>query len=121
MGGGHREPKVGIVYRNKTATKGGKAYTLTASYDGAVAWNSIEKKQRTMIPVGRGREKRNDYLHWRKLTPKECERLQTVKDDWTLVPHPVYENKMMSNTQRYKMLGNGWTIEVIKHILNLML
>jgi len=53
----------------------------------------------------------------RKLTPIECERLQTVPDNYTLVPHPVYKDKMMSNTQRYKMLGNGFTIDVIAHIL----
>lgn len=51
---------------------------------------------------------------YRKLTPIECERLQTVPDNWTLVP---YGNRMMSNTQRYKMLGNGWTIDIIAHIL----
>ena len=45
---------------------------------------------------------------WRKLTPLECERLQTVPDNYT---------NHVSNTQRYKMLGNGWTVEVIKHIL----
>ena len=50
--------------------------------------------------------KRED-LTWRKLTPLECERLQTVPDNYT---------NHVSNTQRYKMLGNGWTIEVIKHI-----
>lgn len=49
----------------------------------------------------------NDYVY-RKLTPVECERLQTVEDNWTA---------MASNTQRYKMLGNGWTIDVIVHIL----
>ena len=48
-------------------------------------------------------------LTWRKLTPLECERLQTVKDNYT---------DGVSNTQRYKMLGNGWTVEVICHILN---
>jgi site-specific DNA-cytosine methylase len=53
---------------------------------------------------------------WRKLTPIECERLQTVPDNYTLVPHPVYKDKMMSNSQRYKMLGNGWTVDVIVHI-----
>ena len=47
-------------------------------------------------------------LTWRKLTPLECERLQTVPDNYT---------NHVSNTQRYKMLGNGWTVEVIKHIL----
>jgi DNA (cytosine-5)-methyltransferase 3A len=190
-------------------TKDGKAYTLTASYNGAVYWNSIEKKQRTMIPttplrvgtaidmkghdmhkriyseegksptllvdsrspkiptspkdlnpasiVGRrinDRGVREDYnkdvpitqclqvkhnsdksgclttvdkdnvvsseepgryvdvyndskLFWRKLTPLECERLQTVPDGYT---------SSVSNSQRYKMLGNGWTVDVIAHI-----
>ena len=50
-------------------------------------------------------------VYWRKLTPRECERLQTVPDDYT---------NHVSNTQRYKMLGNGWTIEVITHILKNM-
>jgi len=50
--------------------------------------------------------------YWRKLTPIECERLQTVSPD-------NYTNHV-SNTQRYKMLGNGWTIEVIAHILQNM-
>ena len=50
-------------------------------------------------------------VYWRKLTPVECERLQTVPDNYT---------NHVSNTQRYKMLGNGWTIEVIAHILKNM-
>jgi site-specific DNA-cytosine methylase len=56
------------------------------------------------------RDKDQD-VYWRKLTPLECERLQTVPDDYT---------NSVSNTQRYKMLGNGWTIEVITHILKNM-
>jgi len=44
----------------------------------------------------------------RALTPIECERLQTVPDNYT---------KDVSNSQRYKMLGNGWTVDVITHIL----
>ena len=50
-------------------------------------------------------------VYWRKLTPVECERLQTVPDNYT---------NHVSNSQRYKMLGNGWTIEVITHILKNM-
>ena len=50
----------------------------------------------------------------RKLTPIECERLQNLSDDFTLVP---WQNRMMSNTQRYKQCGNGWTVDVIAHIL----
>ena len=46
-------------------------------------------------------------LTWRKLSPRECMRLQTVPDDYLM---PV------SNSQKYKLLGNGWTVEVIKHI-----
>ena len=49
---------------------------------------------------------------WRKLTPVECERLQTVPDGYT---------DHVSNTQRYKMLGNGWTVDVIKHIMKGMM
>jgi len=45
----------------------------------------------------------------RKLTPLECERLQTVPDNYT---------EGVSNTQRYKMIGNGWTVDVISHIFN---
>jgi len=48
-----------------------------------------------------------DELTWRKLTPLECERLQTVPDNYT---------NHVSNTQRYKMLGNGWTVDVISSI-----
>jgi site-specific DNA-cytosine methylase len=47
----------------------------------------------------------------RRLTPIECERLQSVPDNYT---------EGVSNTQRFKMLGNGWTIDVIAHILNEM-
>ena len=48
-----------------------------------------------------------DGLQYRKLHPVECERLQTVPDGYT---------EGVSNTQRYKMLGNGWTVDVIAHI-----
>lgn len=44
----------------------------------------------------------------RKLTPVECERLQTLPDGYT---------EGVSATQRYKCLGNGWTVDVIAHIL----
>ena len=43
----------------------------------------------------------------RYITPVECERAQTVPDNYTAC---------VSNTQRYKMLGNGWTVDVIAHI-----
>lgn len=53
-----------------------------------------------------------EIIGWRKLTPKECERLQTVPDNYT---------DCVSDTQRYKMLGNGWTVDVIAHIFGSLL
>ena len=49
-----------------------------------------------------------DWNCIRKMHPIECERLQTLPDDYTFG---------VSNSQRYKMIGNGWTVEVIAHIL----
>lgn len=45
----------------------------------------------------------------RRLTPTECERLQTVPDNYTVT---------VSDSQRYKMLGNGWTVDIIAHIFS---
>jgi len=45
----------------------------------------------------------------RRLTPIECERLQTVADNYT---------NHVSDSQRYKMLGNGWTVDVIAYIFS---
>ena len=52
-----------------------------------------------------------DILHspysTRRYSPTECERLQTIDDGYTA---------HVSNSQRYKALGNGWTVDVIAHI-----
>ena len=60
-------------------------------------------------------EKREEMEKWflvknlmRPLTPQECEKLQTVPKGYT---------KSVSNSQRYRMLGNGWTVKVIEHVL----
>lgn len=47
----------------------------------------------------------------RKFTPIECERLQTLPDNYT---------EWVSNAQRYKMLGNWWTVDVISHIFSFL-
>jgi len=64
--------------------------------------NTLTSVQKDNMVMSRG-------FRIRRLTPLECERLQTVPDDYT---------NHVSNTQRYKMLGNGWTIDVIAHILS---
>jgi DNA (cytosine-5)-methyltransferase 3A len=52
-----------------------------------------------------------DKMKIRKLTPIECERLQTLPDNYT---------EWVSDSQRYKMLGNWWTVDVIAHIFRFM-
>lgn len=65
----------------------------------------------TNLPPGRYEP---PYIY-RKLTPLECERLQTVADNYTLVTDP-HGKQLVSDTQRYKALGNGFTVDVIAHI-----
>jgi DNA (cytosine-5)-methyltransferase 1 len=49
----------------------------------------------------------------RRLTPRECERLQGYPDDWTLVP---YRGKPASDGPRYRAIGNGWAVPVVAWI-----
>jgi site-specific DNA-cytosine methylase len=49
----------------------------------------------------------------RRLTPRECERLQGVPDDWTLVP---FRHRAMGDGPRYRMLGNSCAVPVIRWI-----
>lgn len=140
-----------------------KSFCLTASYDGACAWNTIERSQRSMVaehvcaktglytlevPIyaeatewdeygkplkaksyADGKEYivyevkdgqitikgktypiklKDGFYIIRKLTVLECMRLQTVPEWYEF---PVFDS------QAYKMLGNGWTVDVIAHIL----
>ena len=92
-----------------------KAFTITANFHKGVPYNyfdDVRDKSKCVRSGGRGSYDRHDWdsvdtHHIRKLTVTECERLQTVPDGYTCG---------VSNTQRYKMLGNGWTVDVIKHI-----
>ena len=75
----------------------GKSVTLSANGGGQGAKTGLYKID---LPDG-------DYII-RKLTPIEAERLQTLPDNYT---------EGVSDTQRYKCIGNGWTVDVISHIL----
>jgi DNA (cytosine-5)-methyltransferase 3A len=75
--------------------------TLTATY-----WKGIRGSGRPAISTKEGFLDDDRDAH-RMLTPNECERLQTVPKNYT---------EGVSKTQRYKMLGNGWTVDVITHI-----
>lgn len=87
--------------RDRNFTKKKKFNTLTASY-----YKGIRATSRPAISKRESNYDMDRHAH-RMLTPIECERLQTFPDNWT---------DCISNTQRYKCLGNGWTIEVISHI-----
>lgn len=60
-----------------------------------------------------------DYII-RKLTPIECERLQTLCDNYTKLGFDGTKEVKISNSARYKALGNGWTVDVIVHILKFL-
>lgn len=80
--------------KEMVAREDGKMNCLTATYS---------LKEHTLI---------DEKLYYRKLTPRECMRLQTIPEYHinTLLDCGV------SNTQLYKMTGNGWTVDVIAHL-----
>lgn len=130
--GGNLEPKVGVkkladesgnYYGGGLFDPNGKSPTLSGVGNGGGGTNNIpkvgiarrDKDGASFVYSGDGKKgdefTYDQYTHWRKLTPLECERLQTVPDGFS---------GGVSNTQRYKMLGNGWTVDVIAHIFQLL-
>lgn len=110
---------VDLAHPNSDSRRGrsmeDKSHTLTKSNEMYQYMGTVDKP---IYPVENGqieikgkkypiKLKDGKYII-RKLTPVECERLQTMPDGYT---------DCVSNTQRYKGLGNGWTAEVIIHIL----
>lgn len=93
--------RVGVIGKGSQGSRiysvKGKSITLSANGGGGGAKTGLYKVD---LPDG-------DYIV-RKLTPVEAERLQTLPDNYT---------EGISNTQRYKCIGNGWTVDVIRHIL----
>jgi site-specific DNA-cytosine methylase len=114
-----------------------KAYCLDANYHKGTSWGQYKEKRRRQLVIkpvalrNRGEGKKPEYnktgkanalttvqtdsmvdieSRIRKLTPEECEELQTLPVGWTDV-------EGVSRTQRYKMVGNGFTVSVISHIL----
>jgi DNA (cytosine-5)-methyltransferase 1 len=102
-----------------------QAYTLEArSVPQAVAWDFFQ----ITAPVNRQNRKPGDPCHTlakdnadratlvmgsavRRLTPRECERLQGFPDDYTLVP---YRGKPAADGPRYKALGNSFAVPVVR-------
>jgi DNA-cytosine methyltransferase len=109
MQGGHREPKVAIgrIVNRRLDEHGTRKddqldlpFTRQLEVRADEKSNCLTTVQKDNVVVAKDM--------WRKLTPLECERLQTLPDNYT---------NHVSNSQRYKMIGNGWTVDVIAHIL----
>ena len=98
---------VGGALRARSKDKDGKHVDWKVTKPKQMLELRKDQKSNAVSTVAKDSGVAHDDLTWRKLTPLECERLQTVPDDYT---------NHVSNTQRYKMLGNGLTVEVIKHI-----
>ena len=112
MGGGNREPKVvSGALRARSKNQDGKNVGWKETKPEQMLELRKDEKANSVSSVSKDSLVVNEELTWRKLTPLECERLQTVPDDYTAG---------VSNTQRYKMLGNGWTVDVIAHIFIFM-
>lgn len=86
----------------------GKQY-VEFRYDGKSNCLSTVGKDNIVVPFTLPNRIPVDEFFFRYITPLECERLQTVPDGYT---------DCCSSTQRYRQLGNGWTVDVISHIFN---
>lgn len=88
-----------LKYVSKNYTISNKVPTLTTELAHSTGKNFYPK---ALVEIF------NVLGKYRRLTPLEVERLQTVPDNYTVG---------VSDTERYRMLGNGWTVDVIAHIL----
>lgn len=77
-------------------------------YDAKTNAITTVNKDNVVVPFTLPNRISVDEFFWRYMSVIECERAQTLHDNYT---------EGVSNTQRYKMIGNGWTVEVIAHIL----
>lgn len=113
-GGGHIPS---LVKKNLIHSEKALAYMDRKTADGRDHWDFKhhsdigDPKSATIVANFFKGVPYNVFKDWdciRKFHPIECERLQTLPDNYT---------KGVSSTQRYKMIGNGWTVDVIAHIL----
>jgi len=122
MQGGHRQPKI-IICKNAISNNN-KSIRVGIIKNGSQgdSIHSVEEKEITLLAQS-GNIVGNDNMlilqdyDWRKLTPLECERLQTINDNYTAKGlDENFKEVKISNSQRYKMIGNAWTVDVIVHI-----
>ncbi len=92
-----------------TEIKPGECVDLRVASSKTRRGRKMTEKRNSLTTVEPNMCKYTENFKIRRLTPVECERLQTVPDNYT---------NHVSDTQRYKMLGNGWTIDIIAHIFS---
>jgi len=91
-------PLAGAVRETSVIIGEDISYALDANYYKGT--NTLDKNRRQLVSTG---------LRIRRLTPTECERLQGFPDGWT---------EGLSDTQRYKTLGNAVTVNVVEAVMN---
>lgn len=110
------------LYLRDIVDEGGEKYPLTVKHHAAFLKNykwrccELDEKSKPLLASYYKQPPHCPYIRstisesgFRRLSPLECERLQTVPDGYT---------DYVSDTQRYKTLGNGWTVNVISHIFD---
>ena len=98
----------GVRQDGKMKTAGLTSQYVEFRHDGKSNALTTVCKDNVVVPYTMRERILATDITYRNLTPLECERLQTVPDNYTA---------HVSKTQRYKMLGNGFTVDVIAHIL----
>tara|TARA_A100001035_G_C27450539_1_gene350036 strand:- start:176 stop:577 length:402 start_codon:yes stop_codon:yes gene_type:complete len=127
MQGGWRMPKVecGQIINRKINPETGKRddYNPNIKAEPRIETRS-DGKTNTLSTVQKDNVVVNhEQMYWRALTPLECERLQTIPDKYTefgaFPDNKVtwYTCNRISNSQRYKMLGNGFCVDTVADIL----
>lgn len=91
----------------KQLTSGLTQQYIEFRYDSKTNALTTVGKDNVVVPFTLPNRVPVDDFFFRYITPIECERLQTLPDNYTAG---------VSDTQRYKMLGNGWTVDVIAHL-----
>ncbi len=96
-----------------TESQGKQPFQQNRVYDAdgvSVALCAEKAGQSPMVAI-KDESEQVEEIRVRRLTPTECARLQTI---------PEWYEWVVSASQQYKMLGNGWTVEVIKHIFSFL-
>lgn len=103
------EVKTGVVLEDKN-----KMVIVGNVYESSGQAGKVVDTEYKSPPITGQRVNSQGFLNTsriRRLTPTECARLQTIPDWYKWI---------VSDTQQYKLLGNGWTIKVIKHIISFL-